>query len=88
MKELKINPEFASLLPPLTNEEFNGLETDIIENGCRDALVVWNDTIIDGHNRYSIALEHNIPFKTVETTFESINDAKLWIIRKFPKPPN
>lgn len=53
MQEL-INLKFASLLPHLTNEEFSGLDADIIENGCRDALVVSNGFLIDGHNRLII----------------------------------
>ena len=81
MQQLTILPDIEELLPPLSPEEYEGLKADMIANGCRDALVVWQDTIIDGHNRYSIALEHNIPFKTVEMTFESISDAKLWVIQ-------
>ena len=79
MQELKINPEFASLLPPLTDEEFNGLETDIIENGCRDALVVSNGYLIDGHNRYIICEKNHIEFSTVEMAFDSDDDVKIWI---------
>ncbi|MDD3587634.1 MAG: hypothetical protein PHQ75_10670 [Thermoguttaceae bacterium] len=79
MQELKINPEFASLLPPLTDEEFSGLEADIIENGCRDALVVSNGFLIDGHNRLIICKKHHIKFSTVEMTFDSDDDAKIWI---------
>lgn len=36
--QLKIDPEFQSLIPPLTPEEFRQLETNIIEDGCRDPL--------------------------------------------------
>lgn len=79
MKQLKINPEFANLLPPLTDEEYSGLEADIIANGCRDALTIWNGTIVDGHNRYKICHEKGIEFETVEMEFESVDDAKWWI---------
>lgn len=39
--ELKTNEKFKSLVPPLTVEEYSQLEKNIIEEGCRDALVVW-----------------------------------------------
>ncbi len=52
--QLKIDSEFQSLIPPLTPEELAGLEDSLKSEGCRDALVVWNDTIVDGHNRYEI----------------------------------
>ena len=38
------------------------------------------NTIIDGHNRYSIAVQHDIPFNTVAMEFGSRNEATIWII--------
>ena len=75
-----IDKEFAELIPPLTEEEYKGLEQSILAEGCRDALVVWNDTLIDGHNRYRICMEHNIPFQTVQRDFADRNAVMLWII--------
>ena len=40
---LNINKEFHDLIPPLTEEEYQGLEQSIVKEGCRDALVVWCD---------------------------------------------
>lgn len=81
MKQLTILSDIEELLPPLSPEEFEGLKADILANGCNDALVVWNDTIIDGHHRYAICTDNNIPFKTREMEFDSIDGAKLWIIQ-------
>lgn len=81
MKQLTILSDIEELLPPLSPEEYEGLKTLILTEGCRDSLTVWNDTIIDGHHRYAICMENNIPFETKEMEFESIDDAKLWIIR-------
>lgn len=77
---MHIDKEFQSLIPPLTAEEYAGLEESILSEGCRDALVVWGDTLIDGHNRYEICTKHNIPFKTVTKNFASREDVKLWMI--------
>lgn len=77
---MKINNELRDLIPPLNNEEFLNLENSIKEDGCRDSIVVWNDTIIDGHNRYNICSKHNIPFNTINKQFETIDDVKLWMI--------
>jgi len=49
---LQVNPEFKALIPPLTPEEYRQLETNILTEGCRDPVVVWNNTIIDEYNRY------------------------------------
>lgn len=61
-----IDPELQSLIPPLSSDEKIGLESDIKKHGCKDSLVLWNDTIIDGHNRYEICTRNNLPFKTVD----------------------
>ena len=78
---MKIDVEFKSLIPPMTYEEKKMLEESILSEGCRDAIVVWNDTIIDGHNRYEICTKHGIPFETVSREFEDRNDVIEWIIK-------
>jgi len=77
---MNIDKEFKSLIPTLTAEEYQGLEQSIIVEGCRDALVTWQDTLIDGHNRYEICSKNSIPFKTIEKVFDSRDDVMLWII--------
>jgi N6-adenosine-specific RNA methylase IME4 len=77
---LKIDQEFKSLIPPLTAEEYAQLEKNVIAEGCRDALVIWQGTIIDGHNRYEICQKHSISYEIVEKDFDSREKAKEWII--------
>ena len=78
---LKIDPEFQSLIPPLSDEEFRQLEENITSlQKCRDALISWKDTIIDGHNRYAICQKHGIPYEVSEIRFPSRKEAKLWIL--------
>lgn len=81
MKELKIDEEFQHLCPPLDKDEYTKLEESIIEEGCRDPLVIWDTIILDGHNRYKICMKHGLIFKTVEKNLDSRDDAKIWIIR-------
>lgn len=78
--ELKIKEEFKKLIPPLTAEEFKQLETNCINEGIRDAIVTWNGFIIDGHNRYKIATDWQLSFKTIEKAFESEEAVKEWMI--------
>jgi len=81
MRNIVIDEEFRSLLPALDKETYALLEANIIENGCRDALVLWNGTIlIDGYNRYAICTAHDIPFKTVNREFNSRDEVLIWII--------
>ena len=77
---LQINPEFKKLIPALTVDEFQQLEANCLAEGIRDAIVVWNGYILDGHNRYEIANKHGLQYRTVEKHFESETDAKIWMI--------
>lgn len=80
---LRVNPKFENLFAPLSPEEYDGLEQDIIAtNGPREAIVVWNDTIIDGHHRYAICQKHGLPFTTREETFSSEAEAIAWMIKE------
>lgn len=81
MSDLKIDPVLKSLIPPLSEEEFKQLEENIKNEGCRDALVIWQGTIVDGHNRYKICQGNSIPFKTEEKKFADRDEAAEWIIR-------
>ena len=78
MKILKVHSDLHTLLPPLSDAEYKGLEADILEHGCLSPLVTWNDTIVDGHNRYAICQDHELSFDTVELDFDSLDDAKFW----------
>ena len=78
-----IDKEFQSLIPPLSDDEYQRLEKSLVKNGYQDwrePIITWNGTIIDGHNRYNICDEHGIKFKTMEMEFESREAAKIWII--------
>ena len=78
---LNINQELKELIPKLQQEEYQLLEKSIIEEGCRDSIIIWNNTIIDGHNRYEICTRNNIPFKIQEMDFDNIGQVKNWMIK-------
>lgn len=77
---MKILQELESLIPPLSNEEFKQLERNILEEGIREPLITWNGILIDGHNRYRIAQEHDMNYETLEKEFEDLNAVKIWMV--------
>ena len=81
MQTLQIDPEFQSLIPPLSDDERAELETSLKSEGCRHPLDVWHGVIVDGHNRYAICQAHGIPFEVKEHEFEDRDAAKEWILR-------
>ena len=80
MSELVIDMTFRDVIPPLTDKEFKELEKSIVLEGCRDPIITWNNIIIDGHHRYDICQENNIPFKVIKKDFSSKKEALSWMI--------
>ena len=77
--KLLIDKEFQQLIPPLQEKELEQLEKNILEYGCREPICVHKNTIIDGHNRYSICIKHQIPFFIEEIEFNSREEIIVWI---------
>jgi hypothetical protein len=78
---ITINETLRAYIDPLTANEYAALERSLLAEGCRDALVLWGEVLIDGHNRYAICRQHDIGFKTVHNdSFASIEDVQLWMI--------
>lgn len=77
---LEIKERFKNLIPPLSALEYEQLEENIIKNGCREPICIWNETVIDGHNRYEICHRNNIPFHIQEISdIDGDEDAIVWI---------
>ena len=81
--ELRIDPEFEGKIPPLTAEEFQQLENNILADGVViNPIIVWDGVIVDGHNRYRIVSKHpEIQFSTCEKTFTDRYEAIAWICK-------
>ena len=78
-KKISIDSDFERLIPHLSQEELEILEKSLIEEGCREPIYVWNDVILDGHNRYRICTKHGIPYKVVNAPVSSKDEAIVWI---------
>jgi len=90
-----ILPELESLIPALTDDEYSQLEMNIRQEGCREALLLWNTTfdkigqpdngdavyvLIDGHNRYGICQRNRIDFKILLRDFPDLEQVKNYMI--------
>ncbi len=78
---ITVSEELRAYIDPLTPHEHAALERSLLAEGCRDALVLWGNVLVDGHNRYGICSQHGIAFNTLQNTqFKSMNDVHLWMI--------
>ncbi len=85
--DVTILEELKDLIRPLSTEEYSMLEDDIIKNGCKEKLEVWERSegeyiLVDGHNRYSICKRREITFGVKNLLFGGIEEVKTYIITK------
>lgn len=84
VENIRIYEELKEFIAPLSEEEIQRLENNILKEGIRDPLILWKSNnhyvLIDGHNRYSIAQKHELdfPFKTME--FENKAEVEIWMV--------
>ncbi len=77
----QILQEFAELLPPLTEEQQQALEADILQNGCYSPIITDTELhIVDGHNRQRICEEHNLPYTMAVFEFADKLEAMQWAL--------
>lgn len=82
---IKIDKEFESLIPPLSDDEFKQLEENCLRDGIRDPLILWalpngDNILVDGHNRWKIAAQHGgMSFTTKCMEFDDRDEVIAWI---------
>ena len=81
-KQLIVFDEFKKLVVPLARKEYQQLESDISKNGCKEAIMVWHNIIVDGHKRFEICKRLNISFEIETVDFDSKEAAISWICEK------
>lgn len=76
-----IDPEFQSLIPPLSHDEYKQLEENCKRDGILDSLKVWHGILIDGHNRHRIAEEWDLNYEICEIERPNRDAVKAWIAK-------
>lgn len=76
---ITINPVVQLWIAPLRADERAALEASVRQYGCRDALITWRGTLIDGHHRYAICQEFGIPFRVSVLDFPDLDHVEVWV---------
>lgn len=93
---ITIIPELEALIPPLSQDELEQLEANLLKNGCRESLLVWPTTenivspentstlpsyvLIDGHNRFKICQKNKIDFSIHLVSFKTMEEVREFMI--------
>ncbi|MDQ1090401.1 MULTISPECIES: hypothetical protein [unclassified Siphonobacter] len=93
--QITILQELKELIPPLTPDELQQLEQNILKHGVKDPVTIWETTtsiagideqslpvyiLIDGHNRFSIVQTHHLDFRINLVHFGSMAEVKDYMI--------
>ena len=97
-KEFIILDELKDFISPLSKEESEGLEQDIIKDGISDPLIIWETTpevaglknaetktvyvLVDGHNRYRISQKYNLDFRIILRNYKDVQEVKDSMLNK------
>jgi N6-adenosine-specific RNA methylase IME4 len=77
---IRIDREFRRLIAPLSDDERAQLEANLIAaGGARDALIVWNGLLLDGHNRYDICTRLGLSYRVERVRLDDRRAARIWI---------
>lgn len=81
LSSLKIDPEFSAQILPLSFDELQQLKMNMIRDGkLTDPIIVWNKTILDGHNRYNLLKKHSfIEYEIKKMELSSRQEDLIWI---------
>ena len=81
LRELNIDSELKKFVMPLGRQDYLRLEASIIKEGCKEPILIWGETIMDGFNRYCICQKHRIPFATTKIEFSNMDEAAAWLCK-------
>jgi len=84
-QQLRIIPELKEFIPPLSEHEYADLTASLLQEGCREALIVWNRgvddyVLVDGHNRLQICRKNQLNYRIQLREFSSIEEVKDFMI--------
>ena len=78
----RVDPEFLELAAPMDEPTREALRESLRAEGCRDALVVWEekDVLLDGHNRLALCRELGIAYRVTKLSFPDRATAMAWFV--------
>lgn len=85
MKSYTIDPQLEAVCLPLSKDEYDLLERQILRDGVLDAVKVWDRNgelvLLDGHNRLKICKDNKLPIPESTTVeIDGIDEAVIWIV--------
>lgn len=77
----RVDREFLEYLPVMSAKDDNELSRLLLQEGCRENVVVWDEPniVIDGHRRSRLCEKLGIPYRVEYRTFESRDAVLKWM---------
>lgn len=82
LQEITMNPEYASLVPTISESEYELIKQSIIQDGQLVPVIInHKGEILDGHTRFRACSQFGIKPKTMMREFQDTIDEKLLVIQ-------
>ena len=83
IEKFHLDTDFAESINRLSEEETFQLEENLLQEGCRDALIAWQEEnlLLDGHNRFELCQKHGLPYETHYISLPDRQAALEWICK-------
>lgn len=83
LSSLKIDPEFSAQILPLSFEELQQLEQNIIAEGrLLNPIITWNGYILDGHTLNHILKVYGVKIKAAQGSSGEWRNKTYWMLIK------
>ena len=83
---IAVDQEFGSMLPAPTAKEREHTEETLLNEGCREPLVVWpwhgRQRLLLGYDLWPTLFRYRLPFRVVEKSFPDRQAARFYVIRE------
>jgi transposase len=80
----ELKTPYENLVPKMSNQEFDGFEASILEQGQKDAIEIDEENnVLDGHHRLKVLIKHGKPVLVKENTgLKSDLEKRAYVISK------
>lgn len=85
--ELRIDPDFEHIEPPLSAQAFEALEGRILEGETCPPIYAWKGTVLSSHHQYAIFVKHNMTFAVERIEAKDRLAAFVWACKQHLRNP-
>ncbi len=81
LPKLRCNDEYRRLYQPISEQEYQALEQEILAHSNTALIKVWSNVILYDYEKYEICQKHHIPYTASRIYARNSEEALLWLCK-------